>query len=64
MLMGGVGVRQVRDGNELKEEPLFRAGGGELQSGLIPPRTIVGGDQIVAVPMINRERFPAGTQDP
>ncbi len=53
MLMRGVGVRQIRRGDKLKNEPLLYARGGELQSGLIPPRAIVGGDQVVAVPMIN-----------
>jgi hypothetical protein len=64
MLMGGVGIRQIRGGHELEEEPLFRARGGELQSGLVPTRAIVGGDQSVAVLVIHRERFATGTQNP
>lgn len=64
MLMSGVGIRQIRGGDEFEEEPLFRARGGELQSRLISPRAIVRGDQIVAVPVINRECFATGTQNP
>lgn len=64
MLMGGVGIRQIRGGDKFEEETLVRARRRQLQPGLVPPQAIVGGDQSVAIPVIHRERFAAGTQDP